>query len=46
MATKVNSKPFQTSEIVLLRKLLMASQANSESCQTSNMELFQKIVKN
>ena len=40
MATKANSKPCQTSELVFFRKLLPAAEASSEFCQTFMMELL------
>ena len=45
MAIKVNSKPFQASEMELLRNLLPATKMNSKSFKTSKVEFIAKIVK-
>ena len=40
MVRKENSKPCQTSEMELFRKLFPAAEANLEFCQTFMMELL------
>ena len=44
--TRVNSRPWQTSEMKLLSRSFLGLQGNSESCKTSRIKLFAKIVKN
>ena len=43
MAARANSKPCQTSEIELFRKLLLVTETNSESWKTSMMEICVSI---
>ena len=44
MTTKTNSKPCQTSEMELFRKLSPLSEVNSKSCRTFMMKLLQTMI--
>ena len=45
MATKTNSKPYQTSEMDSFLQVVTGFRGTSESCQTTKLELFAKIAK-